>query len=217
MLSDPAAAAWVALGRPAVDAPAPVAGRCGRCGQDGPTVTSSRVISEKFTAFSDWPFGTRRLCVPCAWAYSQQPTTQLAMLITTTSVTEYVNGSELTPALTAGALPLTHAALLPTARRRHILPYAQWGHLATDGLAIPWDEAAASRLTSVAWLRQTVMATWPQLGDPVPPAGLLTARPADQWPSIMAAWTSLQPWRKIPPLWATARILTNAPEPAAAR
>ena len=51
MISDPAAAAWVAAGRPAVDAPPPVDGRCGRCGEDGPTVTSARIISEKFTGF----------------------------------------------------------------------------------------------------------------------------------------------------------------------
>lgn len=209
MLSDPAAAAWVALGRPSVDAPAPTPGRCGRCGQDGPTVPSSRIISEKFTGFTDWPFGTRRLCIACAWAYSHRPTAQLAMLITTTSVTEYANGSELTPTLTAGALPLTRAALVPDSRRKHLLPHTQWGHLVTDGLTIPWDDAAATRLTSVVWLRNTLGATWPQLGRPAPPAELLTAGPATQWPSIMAAWTSLQPWRKIPPLWAAARILSN--------
>ncbi len=193
-----------------------MAGRCGRCGEDGPTVTSARIISEKFTGFDAWPFGSRRLCVACAWAYSHLPTAQPAMLITTTTLTEYSNGADLAPVLTAGALPTTHATLVATARRRHILPTTQWGHLATDGLVIAWDAAAARRLTDLAWLRTTVGATWPQLGDPVPPARLLTAQPSDQWSTILQAWTSLQTWRTVPPLWATARILTNAvPAPAA--
>lgn len=209
MLSDPAAAAWVAAGQPTVDAPPPVAGRCARCGVDGPTVTSSRIISEKFTGFDAWPFGTRRLCVACAWAYSGQPREQSAMLITTTAVTKYSNGAELGPILTAGALPITHAAVVPASRRRHILPIAEWGHLATDGLAIAWDTAAAQRLTDLAWLRTTVGATWPQLADPAPPARLLTAQPADQWSRIVAAWSSLRIWRTVPALWDTVRILTN--------
>lgn len=217
MLSDPAAAAWAASGRPSVDAPAPVAGVCGRCGQDGPTVTSSRIISEKFTGFDAWPFGSRRLCVPCAWAYSQPPTTQLALLITTTTMTEYANGSELACVLIDGALPLTHAVVVPTARRRHILPTTQWGHLATDGLVIPWDTTAAERLMSLAWLRGTVKATWPQLGEPVPPTRLLTAQPATLWQPIMTAWASLRPWRTIPPLWDAARLLTNTPPASAGR
>jgi hypothetical protein len=52
-------------------------------------VTSARIISEKFTGFDAWPFGSRRLCVPCAWAYSRQPTSQPALLITATTSTAY--------------------------------------------------------------------------------------------------------------------------------
>lgn len=213
MLSDPAAAAWVAAGRPAVDTPAPVDGRCGRCGEDGPTVTSARIISEKFTGFDAWPFGSRRLCVPCAWAYSRQPTTQPALLITDTTVTEYSTGAALADVLTDGPLSVIQAVVLPTARRRHILPTAQWGHLATDGLVVPWDAAAATRLTDLAWLRTTVGATWPQLARSAPPPRLLRTQPAEHWPRILAAWAALQTWRTIPPLWAAARSLTNVPAP----
>ena len=209
MLSDPAAAAWVAAGRPAVDAPSPVDGRCGRCGDDGPTVTSARIISEKFTGFDAWPFGSRRLCVPCAWAYSRQPTTQPALLITATTVTEYFAGAALGEVLAVGPLSTSQAVVLPTARRRHILPTARWGHLATDGLVVPWETAAAARLTDLAWLRTTVGATWPQLSSLSPPSRLLSTQPADHWPHILDAWTSLQAWRTVPPLWAAARVLTT--------
>lgn len=209
MLSDPAAAAWIAAGRPAVDAPAPVEGRCGRCGQDGPTVTSSRIISEKFTGFDAWPFGSRRLCVPCAWAYTHQPTKQPTLLITTTSVTEYSNPAALADVLTTASLPNTHAAVVPTARRRHIVPTAEWGHLATDGLVVAWDCTAATRLAHLEWLRTTIGATWPQLQRSAPPSSLLRAHPTDLWPRILTGWDALQTWRTVPPLWAAARLLTN--------
>lgn len=214
MLSDPAAAAWVAAGEPDVDAPPPVAGRCGRCGADGPTVTSSRIVSEKFTGFDAWPFGSRRLCVPCAWAYSSQSLTSApALLITTTAVTEYPNRAHLAAALTAGALTTTQAAVLPTASRRHILPTAEWRHLAIDGLVIAWDSTAASRLTDLAWLRTLASTTlprpWAALSRATPPTRLLSTQPSEHWPRILAAWAALQPWRNIPPLWDAARILTN--------
>lgn len=221
MLSDPAAAAWVAAGRPDVEAPAPVPGRCGRCGTDGPTVLSSRIISEKFTGFDTWAFGSRKLCVPCAWSYSRPPTRQPAMLITTTHVTEYYDdGSALCHVLTAGSLTRAQAAVVPTggARRgRHILPTAEWGHLATDNFVMPWDAAAVQRLNDAAWLwsllralQQTTtpaLRPWKRLCDPAPPPALLTSRPRQQWEPILAAWSHLEPWRSTPPVWAAIRAL----------
>lgn len=211
MLCDPAAAAWVAAGQPAVEAPATLQGRCGRCGGDDPTVASSRIVGEKFTGFETWPFGSRRLCTPCAWAYSQAPTTQPARTITTTTTTEHRDPAAMADLLTADALPPTHAVVVPTSRRRHILPTAEWGHLATDGLVVAWDIAAAARLADLRWLRTTVAPSWPQLGRAAPPSHVLTSQPPERWARILAAWTALQPWRSIPPLWAAARLLTNTP------
>lgn len=174
-------------------------------------MTSARIISEKFTGFDAWPFGSRRLCVPCAWAYSRQPTTQPPLLITQTSVTEYSSGAALAEVLTGGPLSTSQAVILPTARRRHILPTAQWAHLATDGLVVTWDATAADRLSELGWLRTSAGATWSQLCRPAPPSRLLSAQPADHWPRILDAWTALQTWRSVPPLWAAARVLTNTP------
>jgi hypothetical protein len=211
MFTDPAAAAWHTAGRPAVDAPTPIPGRCGRCGTTTDTVTSSRIISEKFTGFDAWPYGSRRLCVPCAWAYTCTPTTQQPMLITTTTTTTFTAGGELAPHLSAGALAPTAAAILPTVKRRHLLPTARWGHMATDGLVIIWDHHAAHRLTDLMWLRADLGATWPQLQHPAPRADLVRNQPPHLWERILAAWSGVQPWRAIPPLWAAARILTNPP------
>lgn len=209
MFTDPAEAAWNAAGRPPVQAPAPVEGRCGRCGEWTATVTSTHIVSEKFTGFDAWPYGSRRLCVPCAWAYSHTPTAQQAMLITPTATTAYTDGRELTELLTAGPLPATTAAILPTAKRRHLLPTAQWAHVATDGLVVAWDATTAHRLADLLWLRSQIGATWPQLESPAPPARLMRSHPATAWEPILAAWSALQTWRATPPLWAAGRILTN--------
>ena len=131
MLSDPAAAAWVTAGRPTVDAPPPIDGRCARCGADGPTVTSSRIISPKFTGFDAWPYGLRRLCVACAWAYSRPPTKQPALLITATSVTEYPLPAGMGSVLMAGPLTDTRAAVIPVFKQRHVCQR----HVKTDPLA----------------------------------------------------------------------------------
>lgn len=232
MLSDPAAAAWVAAGRPTFDGPAPRPGRCGRCGQDGPTLASSRIISEKFTGYDSWPFGSRRLCVPCAWAYSRPPQAIPAIAITAASVTEHPKGSGLAPLLTAGGLPNTHAVVLPASRRRHILATAEWGRVATDGIVIAWDDTAAARLSALirirpavtAWVRSTAtdsMKGWHisreierTLQRPMPPYPLLATQPQAQWPQFVADWEVLQPWRSVAPLWVAARVLTTSNETA---
>lgn len=214
MLSDPAAAAWIVAGRPSIaQAPPPIEGLCGRCGDRGPTVTTTRIFSEKFTGYDAWPYGKRRLCVPCAWAYTcRRPTASLPMLITATTVTEYPDGRGLAPILSTAALPSTAAAILPVRslrKHRYLLPTAQWGHLATDRIVVRWDSTAAERLTGMAWLRDDVGATMGQLDQPAPPAQLLTAQPADTWPHILSAWTQLQPWRENPTLWLAAREITD--------
>ncbi|AGB27212.1 hypothetical protein Mycsm_07115 (plasmid) [Mycobacterium sp. JS623] len=206
MPTDPAAAAWRAAGSPRIEVAAP--GRCGRCGDDGPTTASSRIISNRFTDFDTWPYGSRRLCAACAWAYSRRPTAQPTMLITTDEVTEYPAAASIAELLAAGALSDTTSAVVPTTRRRHILPTAQWAHLATDGLVVRWDDAAAKRLRSIRMLRLDLGFTWQQLSNPAPPAKALTAQPPSTWPQLLASWSSVQPWRRIPPLWACARLLT---------
>lgn len=206
MLTDPAAAAWRAAGTPGIQVAGP--GRCGRCGDDGPTTASSRIISNRFTDFDTWPYGSRRLCAACAWAYSRRPTSQPTMLITVNDVTEYPTAAPIAEFLAAGALSDTASAVVPTTRRRHILPTAQWAHLATDGLVMRWDDAAAKRLRSIRMLRLDLGFTWPQLSNPAPPAKALKAQPPHTWPQLLAAWSDVQPWRRIPPLWACARLLT---------
>ncbi|WP_237112557.1 hypothetical protein [Mycobacteroides abscessus] len=232
MFSDPAAAAWVAAGRPSVAATTKPGGVCGRCGTSAPTVPSSRIISEFFTGFEDWPYGLRRLCVPCAWAHSHPPAAGKPLVITTDSVTKYSAAYELTAILSAGPLPVDHSVIVPSPdpfRRRHILPAAQWGHLVTDGLLMHWDAMCAHRLTDVQqlrrltaqWLhgitdpgtRRSLGSSWSQLCRPTPHPDLLTSQPASDWDSILRAWTTLQPWRHLPPIWVLARSLTDPPQP----
>ncbi len=211
MLSDPAAAAWTSFGCPSIDAPEPVDGLCGRCGITGPSVPSSSVISEKFANFDSWPYGWRRLCVPCAWAYSRPLNSQLPMLITTTQVAEFPEGSGLFETLSS---PLPHdlAAVIPIRRlrkRRHVLPTAQWGHLAMDKLVLPWDRTAADRLVDLQWIRTVTSADFRQLTRAAPPIRFVTSLPPDQWDRMIDAWTNLQDWRDNPTVWAAAYEITG--------
>lgn len=214
MYTDPAAAAWIVAGKPSVDAPPPVPGRCARCGTEGPTVTVSRILSDKFTGFEDWPYGWRRLCVPCAWAYDRRPTAQVPMLITRDTVTEYADGRGLVGVLTAGPLATTCAAVLPVRallKRRYLLATAQWGHLAIDKLVLRWESSDAARLADLVWLRGAVGATWPQLSRDAPPAKLITGQPPEHWPRIINAWEQFASWRSTPMVWAAAREITDPP------
>lgn len=214
-LSDPAATAWIIAGRPSISAaPPPVPGICGRCGADGPTVTTTRLFSANFAGFDAWPYGRRRLCVPCAWAYSRKPVTALPMLITSAAVTEYPDGRGLAATLTAGPLPPTAAAILPVRtlrKHRYLLPTAQWGHLAIDRLVLPWDTAAARRLAELSWLRHEIGAHMNDLARAAPPGRLLLAQPRSRWTRIMAGWKDLEPWRATPELWLAAREISDAP------
>lgn len=206
MLSDPAAAAWTAAGKPSP--PTTMAGKCGRCGSSGSTISSRSVVSAKFTAYTDWPFGDEGLCAACAWAYSRPPAKQPALHITFSAADEFSDRADLSGILRAGALPADEAVVLPTTRHRHVLATAQWGHLAVDGLVARWDSSAAGRLNSLIWLRGAG-ATWTQLQRPAPPPQLLKAHRGALWPQILGAWSTLTSWRTIPPLWAAAKILTN--------
>lgn len=192
-------------------------GRCGRCGTDGPTVPSSRVVSDKFAAFGSWPYGMDRLCVACAWTYSRPPNTQPALHITSTTCTEYIDSTQLLDLLCVGPLPHDHAVVVPATRRQHILPTAQWAHLATDGFLVRWDAGASQRLTDIARLRRLIEVAnpkapaWTLLSKPAPPSWLFRGQPKQRWAEILDAWPRLHPWRSIPQLWAAARRLTNAP------
>jgi hypothetical protein len=196
---------------------------------DGDTVASRHVISEKFTGFDSWPFGSRRLCMACAWAYSRAPNQVKPMVISAAAVVEYAKGAELTSMLAGGALAHTHAVVLPTACRRHVLATAEWGRVAVDDFVVAWDAAAAARLVGMTTVRPVVTA-WVRanatsstkpgqiagridraLRREMPPYALLTTLPRDGWQGFVDAWVSLQPWRSVPALWDLVKVLTHSP------
>src|SRR5690625_2368666 len=113
MLPDPAAAAWAAAGRPPIAAPSAGVAQCARCGTREETGHSSRIVSESFTGFDAWPYGTRKLCTPCAWAYDRQPTKQPALFITTADTAQYRDGSALGDLLAGRGLAATEAVVVP--------------------------------------------------------------------------------------------------------
>ncbi|WP_238407199.1 MULTISPECIES: hypothetical protein [unclassified Mycolicibacterium] len=138
------------------------------------------------------------------------------MLISNTQISEFPDGSGLFEALRS---PLPHdlAAVIPIRRlrkRRHVLPTAQWAHLAMDKLVLPWDRAAASRLVDLQWIRTVTSAGFRQLTRPAPPVRFVTSLPPDQWDRMIEAWTNLQNWRDNPTVWAAVYEISGpAPTP----
>lgn len=213
VLDDPAAAAWAHAGQPGVPAPVQWAAEpCARCGIRGEgTVSSRRIISEQFTGYDSWPFGLRRLCVPCAWAYNVlAPRDRVVWTITPTRTVAHDRATELLPLLSAGRLPGNTAVVLSVQRNHFVLPHAAWGRLTVDRLTVDWTAHHAYLLGRVAWLRALGF-SWVQLGEQLPPAGGLRRHPPARWVEIGDAWQQLRPWRGLPAMWAAARTVTAAP------
>lgn len=172
-------------------------------------MASRLVVSVKFTAFADWPYGAERLCPVCAWAYSRPPAKQPAVHITRCGAVEFADRAALVEILRVKSLSTDDAVVLPTVRHRHVLATAEWGNLAVDGLVARWDDSAAELLEDLIWLRGHAGASWVQLQQPVPPIEVLRRQSGDLWTRILQAWAQLAKWRTTPPLWAAMKILTN--------
>lgn len=209
MLDDPAAAAWVLAGRPAVAAPLQQEVEpCARCGIHGEqTVSSRRIISEQFTGYEDWPYGLRRLCTPCAWAYAYAaPKARTVLTIGRDRVTRHRSAVPLARRLRTGPLE-PETAIVISGGQRYTVPHAAWGQVTGDRVRVTWTARQAEVLRAVSALRAMGF-SWPavtKLGQP--PRDVLLTRPVEQWPAIVELWQQVAPWRALPGMWSVARSL----------
>lgn len=171
---------------------------CARCGDRGETVRSAEIISENFTGFDAWPYGLRRLCVPCAWAYSSAPPTARTILtITRDRTTQHRSPAAIGKRLRDGPLAGDAAIVLSVERNFHVLPHSQWGRVTFDRFTTDWDENAAHLLRRVRWLR-SVGCGPKQLLSPQPPQPFLRSLPVGSWLEVDQAWQELKSWRATP-------------------
>lgn len=207
---DPVQTAWMAAG-----SPAPAGGRSGQCarcltpGADHQPVTT--VVSENFTAFTDWlgnPAGG--LCPACAWVYRTP-----ALRATTHLVTR--DPARLTPLSRTDLATYLGRTLGPDealtvpirAGRKHVLSTAAWGHIAVDDIPIRWTLDDATRLEALIRLR-TLGATHAQLRAAAPAWTLISATTPAERGTITTDWAALQPWRTRTP-WMDLALLATTP------
>ncbi len=199
-------AAWRAGGSPIPDLEFGRRCSCARCGRPGP-VTSTAVVSDKWTGWSDWRSAVRpALCAGCAWGYREPTHRQGGMLVTSAPSANALDAAGLARAL-SGALAPDQAVVLPLHRgRKHVLPTAVWGRLNVDDAALPWTEVEARRLQVVIRLRHLGV-SGAALARPAAPFRVLTGLTATRRSEVLQLWPELDPWRPVTPWLAAAALI----------
>lgn len=199
-------AAWAAAGSPTPARLTAAPAECARCGRVEP-VTTTRVVSDTFTAFTGWvrPAYTG-VCASCAWAHTTPRLRVVPLRVDRTgpSLRELTH-RDLGDILTPGALRPDMAVTIPTRPgRKHLLPEARWGMVVIHDALLPWTSADARRLTVALHLTAEHAAPPRALAQPAPPYPWLATRPPETWQDLQHLWSLLNPWRTDPSPWLAA-------------
>ncbi|NKT56302.1 hypothetical protein GS896_27460 [Rhodococcus hoagii] len=185
-------------------APATTVGAgCGRCGFAGAVMTPVRqAVSNRFTGYGAW-INPRSgvLCETCVWMYRHRPLRSEIHLVRKDSLTfEQLTEARLAKALSS---PLTTdvAVIVPSRMgRKHVFDEAEWGHVATEDMRMPWLARDVEILGAMTRLRAAGFGA-SALAAAAPPFEGLRALPGDQWAAVFADWAALTPWRAAAPWW----------------
>lgn len=203
--------AWAAAGT-ADPTDLPV-GVCARCGSRGPLQPTFSVISRTFTAFDGWVQpGGPGLCLSCAWGYDTAELRATPHLVTRAAGIRALTRRQVQSLLTAGPLSPEMALAVPLRPgRKHVLPLATWGQIATDDATIAWSTQDSLLLGVVMDLRAHGFGSR-MLTEPAPPFSQLRRCHRSQWPQIMNDWTRLTPWRSPCNPWLALSLHITSPE-----
>ncbi|GAB20513.1 hypothetical protein GOEFS_119_00030 [Gordonia effusa NBRC 100432] len=169
------------------------------------------MVSNRFTDGDTWFFGGDRLCAACAWCYITHELRREVYTITDTPPSRVVQTRHQLGAQLVGPLTSECAVVIPVRGRRHILPTAQWQHVSTDDTQIRWGEHEAHLLAILRRLRTLPAVRARALNDPVPPIEVVRAHQPATWTQILADWSALEEWRRIPGSWWDAMIALSTP------
>ena len=205
LTSPPSHVLWRTSGNPAVNiVTTPSPHTCALCGLHADdTAPLQAVVSEKFT---DWDRTIRdadRLCPTCIWALRTPALRTTPHLI---DVGGAVDTTWLTLATTlTHPLDTTQAAVIPGAGRKHLVPFAQWGHVTSDQGNLVWGQGEA-RLTVALLTLRSFGATEKSLRENTMPnhAGI----PATAATKMLTAYETARAWRGSP-AWPIALRVTR--------
>ena len=193
--------AWAAAGQPTGPHHDPdTTASCSRCGHTSTNTSPvTKCVSKKFTALDDWvnPTG-RRLCAACAWAFQTPELRSQPHRLSQNGDLAALTASEICDDLLDGPLPSTTALIVPIRRgRKHLVQYAQWGHIATDHGALTWSLSDAARLEALCRLRKDGF-TASMLTHTAPPYTVMRDHNPNHWPAIGSDWDTITPWHSTP-------------------
>lgn len=195
-------AAWLGSGAP-ITGPHSGHGACARCGHVEDLVPVRAAISKTFTGFDGWrDLAGRGLCPVCAWGHATTELRSCAHLVRRSppavsallraQVAEFLQRGALSPEV-ALAVPLRPG-------RKHILPAARWGRVATDDAQLAWTDLDAHLLALIVDLRREGFGTR-MLREAAPPFVALSRLPSHRWASVMTTWDRLKVWRSPDNPW----------------
>ena len=194
-------AAWRGSGapEPAIKGPR---GICSRCGREGHLTATREVVSPVFTGYDHWthPAGPG-LCAGCSWAYRTPALRSTISLVTRGPARCQVLDRATCLAILQCAVPAGMALVVPLRPgRKHLLPIAQWGMVATDTAVVPWSAREAALLQLVVELRRHGFGSR-MLMEPAVPFAMLQRLPAAVGDWVMATWGQLDQWRAADSPW----------------
>ena len=121
-------------------------GPCARCGAPHGRVPVAGVVSRVFTGTDSWtqPAG-HLLCRACAWAYSAPRAREaIRHVFRAPAAVRELTIAQAYGELSRGGLEASASMVVPIRPgRRHLLPHAQWGRIATDHGCFAWSDADA--------------------------------------------------------------------------
>lgn len=172
--------------------------RCARCGESTPqTVPARKVVSAKFTAFDEWITPGGPVCPVCAWGFTDARLRSKIVHLDSHDGTALIEGQRLAEIL-ASPLPAHVAVVLPLRPgRKHLLPYARWGHVTVDDATVPWGTAAVDLRADLAWLRAAGMSV-SQLETESLDFGFWRALDTASIPEALGRLDRIRPWRGTP-------------------
>lgn len=188
---DPVRVSWASmevLSQP--ESPVALQGTCARCGDRAPLKAIKTVVSHNFTGWDDIDPSADGLCAACAWALTD-PALRTTPLIITRDMAAFATRDQLI-ALLGAPLSVSTAITYPLTGRKHLLPSAEWGAVATDTGVLPWELHESDFFQITLALGRLGASTY-ELRQVAPPLHLMT-RGID----LTDMWEAMRRWSSAP-------------------
>lgn len=200
-MPSPAHIAWQYLGMPEpikdYASKYIVEGQCSHCGQIGNTVLAKRIVSKVFTNWDVYSNTDKPLlCNPCIWSFSEKDNRSEAIVFISDTL---YTGYQLQSMKDLLKSPLSEDSFVSAAIRKnkHVLPYAQWGHVRIEDLNFKWSDRETHWLEIVERLNNLGFTLGDIKNDDSPSFSAIVQLNKEEAQEAYALWEELVPLRKL--------------------